>query len=42
MGDEVTKNEPRTECFPSTHEGFLSTSDDEQWVHEDDDEDIYL
>lgn len=39
MEDDVTKNEPRAECFPSTNDGFLSRSND---GHEDDDEDIYV
>ncbi|XP_039115825.1 uncharacterized protein LOC120251353 [Dioscorea cayenensis subsp. rotundata] len=41
MGDDITDSGPRTECFPSTHEGILNTNDDGQWARQDVDDDIY-
>ncbi|XP_039116446.1 uncharacterized protein LOC120251857 [Dioscorea cayenensis subsp. rotundata] len=41
MGDESTESGPRTDCFPTSSEGILSSNDDEQWVHEDANEDVY-
>ncbi|XP_039135718.1 uncharacterized protein LOC120273139 [Dioscorea cayenensis subsp. rotundata] len=41
MGDESTESGPRTNCFPTSSEGILSSNDDEQWVREDVNEDVY-
>ncbi|XP_039142533.1 uncharacterized protein LOC120279674 [Dioscorea cayenensis subsp. rotundata] len=42
MGDESTESGPRTDCFPTSSEGILSSNDDEQWVREDVNEDAQL
>ncbi|XP_039119143.1 uncharacterized protein LOC120255377 [Dioscorea cayenensis subsp. rotundata] len=41
MGDESTESGSRTDCFPTSSERILSSNDDEQWVREDVNEDVY-